>query len=435
LKWADLHHEETGEWPKADSSVIASAPIETWSAVESALRNERRGLPGGSSLAQVLAEWRGVRNIHDLPDLSAPIILGWADAYHQRTGCWPTQNSGAITEAPTEKWMAVDGYLRDGSRGLVGGSSIAKLLAQYRGHRNLSDLPNLTIEQILEWADDHFEKTGKWPLRKTGPIVSAPSESWQVVDTALRGGLRGLPGGSSLAQSLDTHRGARNIKALPPLNTKVILIWSDGHYRRTGKWPTRQSGIVVESPLETWQSINQVLVKGLRGLTAGISLAQLLEKHRGVRNRKNLQPLCTQQILNWADDHHRQTGEWPKRTSGKVFMATFETWSGIEAALQGGIRGLTRGSTLAGLLATHRSVPNRKDRPRLTVKQILSWAKLHKQRTGYWPTRRSGQIEEALGDTWNAVDTALAAGIRGLPGGSSLPRLLKDFSLAKNRKT
>jgi hypothetical protein len=46
------------------------APGETWQAIENALRLGNRGIPGGSSLAQVLAQYRGVRNKARLPKIS-----------------------------------------------------------------------------------------------------------------------------------------------------------------------------------------------------------------------------------------------------------------------------------------------------------------------------------------------------------------------------
>jgi hypothetical protein len=61
---------------------------------------------------------------------------------------------------------------------------------------------------------------------------------------------------------------------------------------------------------------------------------------------------------------------------------------------------------------------------RLTVAQVLAWADAHCQGNGAWPTTRSGPVAEARGETWQAVDQALRLGLRGLPGGDSLPRLL-----------
>ena len=50
LSCADAHHARAGCWPHAGSGPIPEAPGETWMAVNSALYQGRRGLPGGSSL-------------------------------------------------------------------------------------------------------------------------------------------------------------------------------------------------------------------------------------------------------------------------------------------------------------------------------------------------------------------------------------------------
>ncbi len=61
----------------------------------------------------------------------------------------------------------------------------------------------------------------------------------------------------------------------------------------------------------------------------------------------------------------------------------------------------------------------------LTQAQILAWADAHHARTGAWPSARCGPVADAPGETWSALNAALHAGVRGLPGGDSLPRLLK----------
>jgi hypothetical protein len=63
-------------------------------------------------------------------------------------------------------------------------------------------------------------------------------------------------------------------------------------------------------------------------------------------------------------------------------------------------------------------------RPVLSVEQILAWADAHRARTGRWPTATSGEVPGAAGESWKAVQEALRAGYRGLPGGDSLPGLL-----------
>jgi hypothetical protein len=51
----------------------------------------------------------------------------------------------------------------------------------------------LTIEQILAWADAYYQRTGHWPDKKSGKVWEPPDEKWVNIDTALRMGLRGLP--------------------------------------------------------------------------------------------------------------------------------------------------------------------------------------------------------------------------------------------------
>src|SRR5207244_3502144 len=161
----------------------------------------RRGLPR-STLMQLLAERCGVRNRNRPPPLTIEQILAWADSYHARTGIWPEANSGPIPEAEPETWNAVAHALQEGFRGLPAGSSLARLLAQHRGHRNRADLPDLSEEQILAWADSYHKRHGRWPTEPAGLIPRSGGETWSGVDQALRVGLRGLPAGSSLARLL-----------------------------------------------------------------------------------------------------------------------------------------------------------------------------------------------------------------------------------------
>jgi hypothetical protein len=280
LAWADAHREQTGHWPQVYSGPVRSAPAEKWRNVDNALRYGLRGLPGGSSLAQLLAEWRGLRNTHDLPPLTEEQILHWAEAHYRRTETWPNAQSGPIAECPGELWSGVNAALRDGGRGLVGGSSLARLLAERLGIRNRASVPPLTTTAILAWADAHYRRTGTWPQRRSGPVKDAPGESWHAIELALNRGLRGLPGGSSLSQLLAAHRGVRNRAALPPLTVSLIQEWARRHYQRLRTWPTYRSGTVLDAPGETWQSIDAALRKGHRGLPGGLSLAYIVESYR-----------------------------------------------------------------------------------------------------------------------------------------------------------
>jgi hypothetical protein len=151
----------------------------------------------------LLTEHRGVRNKIVRRPLTINQILEWCDAHKERTGRWPSEDSGSIA-GQDETWNAIAQSLRGGCRHLPGGTSLAKLLAEQRGHRNRKALPKLTIEQILIWADAHMNQTGDWPRVKSGQVADT-NETWANINNALQKGQRGLPGGSSLARLFAEH--------------------------------------------------------------------------------------------------------------------------------------------------------------------------------------------------------------------------------------
>lgn len=193
-------------------------------------------------------------------------ILAWADAFQDRWGRWPKRTDGRIPGTPDLTWCGIDQALAKGHRGLLPGSSLARLLHEHRGVRHRNQLPRLTHRAILGWADTHRERTGEWPNCWSGPIQGAAGETWLGIDKALRAGRRGLPGGSSLGLLLAARLGVRNNTNVPSLRPSQVLSWVDAHRRRTGKWPTRKSGRILLSGGETWGGVDAALVAGSRGL-------------------------------------------------------------------------------------------------------------------------------------------------------------------------
>jgi hypothetical protein len=137
----------------------------------------------------------------------------------------------------------------------------------------------LTVPQILQWADSHHARTGKWPNSASGRIPEAPEETWASVSAALTRGRRGLPGGSSLAQLLGAERGKQTESLRARLTVAQVLAWADAHHQRTGRWPTAAAGPVLDAPGERWAGINQALSRGHRGLPGDSSLSWLLTEH------------------------------------------------------------------------------------------------------------------------------------------------------------
>lgn len=421
LEWADAHHEQYGEWPAATSGRIAGT-AEDWTTIDRALRRGYRGLRGKSSLAMLLEAARSRRNSKHLPPLRIRQILGWADAHHARTGKWPHKDSGPIAETE-ETWLAIDAALRHGRRGLPAGSSLPELLRQQRGVRNRLNLPRLSLKLILEWADAHFQRTGNWPSEDSGPVVDAPGETWKGIESALRQKCRGLRIQSTLARVLTQYRGKRHSHDLPPFKISEILKWADAHCEQTGKWPTQYSGAIAGTQ-ETWSAVQKALQLGRRSLPGGSSIACLLHERRRVRHRAHSPQLSVQTILAWADAHHERTGNWPRQTTGTIPEARGETWSRVDRALRQQARGLRVKTTLAELLYKHRGVHRHERLPVLSLDDIQAWAESYRKRTGRWPTRGSGAIPEAPGESWSRISNALTQGKRGITAKMTLAEFL-----------
>jgi hypothetical protein len=294
------------------------------------------------------------------PRLTIGMILEWADSHYERHGEYPKMTSGVVEDVLGENWLAIDGALVQGLRGLTGGTTLARLLDEERGVPNIQDLPALSVKWILKKADEHFAEHKAWPTSESGKIKGS-RETWLGVDAALRKGSRGLPKGSSLSQLLKKERGRRSHMDLPKLSEKLILECADAYFEKHGKYPNKDSGPVEGMPDETWNKFNSALSNGVRGLSGGSSLARLLKEKRGQRIHMHLPDLTEEQIIEWAKAFHEEAlklpkqkwpkSTWPTKQSGPVKDAPGETWLGVDAALRRGNRGLPGDSSLSKLLA------------------------------------------------------------------------------------
>ena len=321
-----------------------------------------------------------------------------------------------------DTWSGIRIALKNGARGLPRPITLADFLWEKRGVPNKANRPKLSVEQILKWIDEHKKQQGVWPDQNSGPVQDTV-ESWRGIDVALNKGGRGLPGRSSIRTLLSDHRGVRNSKHKPALSVSQILKAADAFQARTGQWPkTSMTAELAEGTEDSWASIDAALRLGKRGLRKS-SLADLLSRHRGVRNHLKAPHLNLKQILRWADRHKREAGVWPTADTGQITGAKHEKWANVQAALTQGTRGLPGGDSLSRLLERERGARNRLNTPSLTIRQILRWADEHKAQYGDYPIIHDKR-GPAPDESWLALNASLERGKRGLPGGSSLPLLL-----------
>ncbi len=240
------HYHATGEWltsykksknGKLSSYILEHGPYAeqiSVAALEQALKEGFRSLPGKSSVAKLKEEIAKEHSLnykrkHNQGNLDLKLIKESILAHYRATGEQLAKStkgkngklgSFILEHGPYAGQISINSLnqaLRLGERSLPGGSSIAELkkeLSKKLG-LNYSDkikLENLDIKNIRESILAHYQATGKWFSNYTkskngnpgsyilehGPYAGQINVS--TLERSLRNGLRNLPGGSSIAK-------------------------------------------------------------------------------------------------------------------------------------------------------------------------------------------------------------------------------------------
>jgi len=219
LRWADLHHARTGRWPNTRTGPILDQPDRTWLAVETALIKGSCGLPGGSSLYRLLKARRRINDARmAVPDLTLDQVMRWVDSHFAITGEWPYCGAGPVLDCPEVSWITIDRRMRRGGLSLPRGTTLARWLREARDVWD-GGKPRLTRRLVLDWARQHFNYYGRWPVTNSGPVLGHPEENWAAIDVGLRNQRRGCPETTSLCRILreefgdeyDAHIGLPNM--------------------------------------------------------------------------------------------------------------------------------------------------------------------------------------------------------------------------------
>ena len=375
------YYAEHNAWPtkRSEGATEYFGHKIVWQSVDTALADGNLGLPGGSSLAKLCKTLK--------PDLTVAMILAAAMKFNNLEQLsthkhWPQAYSARATECFgfPERWLEVDAALKNGTRGLPGGQTLAGILKSIDGTRK----PDLTETMILEAAKKHYTRTGRYPV--TGTCQEAADidfgfpETWAAINMCLLKGSRGLVGGSCLLNLL----------------------------RRNGLKQERQSGWVkrnqdrglpypLPAPIEPAEpkipySHSEASRELMRRSHTGVSLPEATKIN-----------MRAAQLARWAEIKRTRP---PKSEPVKVNRKDNLLRINIEK----------HGPTYL-----------------LTEDQIVAAALVFRARTGKLPHCNVGDATVDFGFTedWNTIDHALRVGSRGLPNKTTLSKLLKGRGIAK----
>ncbi len=294
----------------------------------------------------------------------------------------------------------------------------AQEVADRLGRRHL-----LSRGVIITAMDLYASDWGRWPHVGLGDASSyfGFPITWRDVDSALSNGYRSLPGGSSLKRLWDASH---------ELSPQIISEAANKFRAVHGRWPTYYDGGTTEYfgfPV-SWKIVNQCLSEGRRGCPGGETLSGFLRGGRGELNNAQI----VAHARAYASDHG---GTRPSAASGdaSAYFGFPITWVAVDSSCRRGHRGLPGGTSL-GRLLDEAGVPRgpRSTSAPLSELRIIEAAKEYaSDHGGTRPNKKSGDASAYFGFpiTWQAANGALGKGLRGLPGGTTLAKLLTEAGL------
>jgi len=256
--------------------------------------------------------------------------------------------------------------------------------------------PVITVEQLRQ-AVDSFKLAhgGRFPTMNDG--LALFGLRWGTIDTRLREGFQGLPGGTSLSKWLDEiYPDERFVSSLTSANMHA---WVLAHRAaNSGTFPHIGSGTIAGAK-RTWQSVHEALRDRNLPFTKCKSLSEWLDDQFPL-DRKKKATLITSDLLVDAVQAYRaeNDGAFPFRESGKVAGLNL-TWTQLDNALRQG------GKSLAKWL--QKRYPEYVE---VSEQRLQVWVEEFASRNArQLPASRSGEI---LGTDWSwlQVDRAFRSG-------------------------
>jgi hypothetical protein len=256
--------------------------------------------------------------------------------------------------------------------------------------------PLITIAQLRQTVDAYrLAHAGRFPTTYDGDAL--PGLTWERIDSRLREGHRGLPGGTSLSKWLDETYPAERHQA--PFTSTNMRAWVMAHLEANGgTFPHVASGDIPGTN-RTWMNVNDALRKRQLAFTKCPSLSAWLDDQFPLDRKKKAALITADMIAGLVDAYRAEhDGAFPYRESGKVAGLNM-TWTQLDNALRQG------GKSLAKWLA--KRYP---DFVEVSEERLRAWVDEYaRENARALPTSASGEIA-GTGWTWTQVDRAFRSG-------------------------
>ncbi len=279
--------------------------------------------------------------------------------------------------------------------------------------------PGVTVGQAIDAANNLLGD----PQRETSPTDPVPSEL--SPSEALLSGIKKIAA-EQIFKTAKPDVQARALKIIKDTTKKSIL---EGF----GLGETRRR--VADALVEAFSAETMTLGPNV---TAAAHHAYSLMGGTMQRYAYRIfgrTPLTDSLVHELGESFQTEYGRYPRANDGPMGLPDGEDWANIDHALRYGKRGLRGGSSLAKMFGYAR--------PDHTIVQILQWADRCFKKTGRWPSSTEMREERpqdyglpdpakwGFAESWPAIDQALRDGLRGLPGGMTLYRLLIEHGRIK----
>lgn len=221
--------------------------------------------------------------------------------------------------------------------------------AQMRGGKSCPICFELTREKIEAAGKVFFARTGNWPTKRSEDATSdfGRPETWRAVDESLRLGLRGLSGGSSVAQVFVSKTDT---------DDDLIVSAVQEFVAEKGKPPGSKDKLPVFTTPRCPEGSTLSAISRRR-MKQGLGSVHDLLRDRGLALLVTHEEYVTEVAISSVESailsFRRETGRWPSQLSGDATAYFGFCWSWVMCSKYLANRGNTLTKVKTALLFRH----------------------------------------------------------------------------------